>query len=278
MSRRWRSIDNSAPERGRALSFPHRLDILKISVITVTYNSAATIVESLRSVAAQIHPDIEHIIIDGGSTDATLRLIEAHGQHVARVVSEPDDGIYDAMNKGFRLATGELVGCLNSDDDFTTPDILADVARLATERGADAVYGDVIHIDPARANQLVRYWSAGSYALSKVRLGWMPPHPTLYVRRAVIERIGAFDAALRIAGDYEFMLKLFKQPGLKVAYLPKVMVSMRVGGASQRSFGALVRKSCEDLVALRRHRMGGLVALACKNLRKVPMLFARPPA
>lgn len=251
---------------------------MKITVITVAYNSERTIVDMLRSVAAQTHPDIEHLIIDGGSTDRTLALVAEHGSHVARVVSEPDDGIYDAMNKGMRLATGDLVGCLNSDDLFATPQVLADVARMATQQGADAVYGDVTHFDPARADPLVRYWRAGSYSLRKVRLGWMPPHPSLYVRRAVIERIGVFDASLRIAGDYEFMLRLFSQPGLKVSYVPEVLVDMRVGGASQRSFGALMLKSREDLRALRRHRMGGIVALVCKNLRKVPMFFARPPA
>ena len=251
---------------------------MKISVITVTYNSAATIVDSLRSVAAQTHPDVEHIIIDGGSKDATLALVAEHGHCVARVVSEPDDGIYDAMNKGFRLASGELVGCLNSDDEFMSPDVLADIARAATESGADAVYGDIIYVNPTRANPLVRYWRAGDYALRKVRVGWMPPHPSLYVRRSIVERIGAFDPALRIAGDYEFMLKLFSQPNLHMAYVPKVLVSMRVGGASQRSFGAILKKSREDLLALRRHRMGGIVALTCKNLRKVPMFFARPPA
>jgi len=250
---------------------------LKISVVTVTYNSAATITESLRSVAAQTHHDIEHIIIDGGSTDATLALIREHGKHVAHVVSEPDEGIYDAMNKGFALATGELVGCLNSDDDFASPDVLAKLASLASSQEADAVYGDLICIDPARGDKVVRYWSAGNYSPAKVRRGWMPPHPTLYVRRHIIERIGAFDASFRIAGDYEFMLRLFSQRGLKMAYLAQVLVSMRVGGASQGSYANLIRKSREDLLALRRHRMGGVPALVCKNLRKVPMLFAKPP-
>ena len=251
---------------------------MKITVITVTYNSAATIVDALRSIAAQTHADLEHLVIDGGSTDATLALVAEHGARVTRVVSEPDHGIYDAMNKGMRLATGELVGCLNSDDVFATPHVLADVARSAAEHGADAVYGDITYFDPTRADPLVRYWQAGSYSPGKLRLGWMPPHPSLYVRRTIIERIGVFDPLLRIAGDYEFMLRLFSLPGLKTAYLPKVLVHMRVGGASQRSIGALLLKSREDLQALRRHRLGGVVALVCKNLRKVPMFFARPPA
>ena len=251
---------------------------MKITVITVTFNSAKTIAETLRSVAAQTHQDIEHIIIDGGSTDGTLALVRELGRNDAKIVSEPDDGIYDAMNKGMRLATGELVGCLNSDDVFSTPEALAHIARAATQNNADAVYGDIVYVDPTRADPLVRYWRSGSYARSKVRLGWMPPHPSLYVRRQVIERIGVFDASLRIAGDYEFMLRLFNQPGLKIDYVPKVLVNMRVGGASQRSVSALFLKSSEDLRALRRHRTGSIVTLIFKNLRKIPMFFARPPA
>jgi glycosyltransferase len=251
---------------------------MKITVITVCYNSASTIVDTVRSIAAQTHADIEHLVIDGGSTDATLELIAEHAAGTARVVSEPDDGIYDAMNKGLRLATGELIGFLNSDDLFATPDALAAVARAAAAQGADAVYGNITYFNPARANPLVRYWHAGSYAHAKLRLGWMPPHPSLYVRRAVFDRVGMFDAKLRIAGDYEFMLRLFSQPALRVAYVPEVLVDMRVGGASQRSLHALLQKSREDLLALRRHRVGGVFALLCKNLRKVPMFFARPPA
>jgi len=251
---------------------------VKISVITVTYNSAATIVDTLQSVASQTHADIEHLIIDGGSSDDTLALVAAHGAHVSRVVSERDDGIYDAMNKGFALATGELVGCLNSDDTFMGPDTLALVAKAAELQRADVVFGDLIYVNPARKNPLVRYWRAGEFDLRKLRLGWMPPHPTLYIRRAVLDRIGCFDARLRIAGDYDFILRLFSsRPAFKVAYVPHVLVSMRVGGASQRSLKAMLRKSSEDLQALRRHHVGGVVALVCKNLRKIPMFFAHPP-
>ncbi len=251
---------------------------MKITVITVTYDSAATIVDTLRSIANQTHPDIEHLVIDGGSMDATLALVAQHGTRVARVVSEPDRGIYDAMNKGLRQATGELVGFLNSDDVFAMPTTLADVARAAAEQRADAVYGDITYFDPARADPLVRYWRAGPWSPASLRRGWMPPHPSLYVRRDVIERVGTFDDSLRIAGDYEFVLRLFKQPGLKVAYVPRVLVNMRTGGASQRSLGAVLRKSREDLRALRRHGAGGVVTLLCKNLRKVSMFFMRPPS
>jgi glycosyltransferase len=251
---------------------------MKITVITVTYNSAATIVDTLQSVARQDHRDIEHLVIDGGSTDDTLALVAAHGGHVAQVVSEPDRGIYDAMNKGLRLAAGDLVGFLNSDDVFGSPATLSSVARAAEAGRADAVFGDLILFDPSRNGAVVRYWRSGEFSLPKVRFGWMAPHPTLYVQREVIRRIGLFDPDLRIAGDYDFMLRLFKLPGVCVAYLPEVLVRMRAGGASQRSLRAMMRKSSEDLLALRRHGAGGVVTLVCKNLRKLPMFFARPPA
>ena len=249
---------------------------MKITVITVTYNSAATIVDTLRSVAAQAYPDIEHIVVDGGSTDATLPLVAEHRLPGTRVLSEPDRGIYDAMNKGLRLATGDYVGFLNSDDYYQAPDILAEVAAAAAKAEVpDAVYGDLVYVDPARAQPIVRYWRAGEFSLAKVRRGWMVPHPTLYVRRTTLQRVGPFDDALRIAGDYDFMLRLFHQPSVRLVHVPRIFVCMRVGGASGRSVKAVLRKSSEDLVALRRHGLG-LLSLAGKNLQKVPMLFARP--
>jgi glycosyltransferase len=251
---------------------------LKVTVITVTYNSATTIVEALESVARQSHPDIEHIVVDGGSTDGTQALIAAHGARLARVVSEADDGIYDAMNKGLRLARGELVGFLNSDDTLAGDDVIAAIVRVATLERPDAVFGDLVYVDPSRKQPVVRYWRAGGFSMAKLRLGWMPPHPTLYVRREVIERIGLFDARLRIAADYEFMLRLLSHAGLKVAYLPRVLVRMRVGGASNHSVAAMLHKSREDLAALRKHRVGGLIALMLKNLRKLPQFLALPQA
>ncbi|MEP6502255.1 MAG: glycosyltransferase family 2 protein [Betaproteobacteria bacterium] len=254
---------------------------MRITIITVAYNSARTIGDTLDSVAAQLHPDIEHIIVDGGSKDETLTLIATRGTHVKRVISEPDEGIYDAMNKGLRLATGEIVGFLNSDDMFASPDVLARIASAATgigtDRPADAVYGDLVYVNSSPPNRVQRYWRSGRFTRRKLALGWMPPHPTLYVRRTLMEQIGAFDARLRISADYEFMLKLLSRPGLVVTYLPQVLVHMRVGGASNGSLGGIVRKSREDLGALRKHRVGGVVALVFKNLRKLPQFFMSLP-
>jgi glycosyltransferase len=230
---------------------------LKITIITVAYNSAATIADTLRSVAAQTHPDIEHIVIDGASTDATLERVRAHGAHVSRLVSEADSGIYHAMNKGLALAT---------------PRTIADIAHAA-ETEIDAVYGDLVYVMEESANTVVRYWRGGPFQPHSFRYGWMPPHPTLYVRRSALVLCGGFDVRLRIAADYEFMLRYLRSPGIRVAYLPKVLVRMRTGGASNRSLGALWTKSREDLSAMRQNEVGGLLTLFCKNARKLPQFF-----
>jgi glycosyltransferase len=246
---------------------------MKISIITVTFNSAATIADTLDSVAAQRHPDIEHIVIDGGSTDGTQTILAERGSRIARWISEPDGGIYDAMNKGLRLATGEYVGFLNGDDALASPDALALIAAAATNR-PDAVFGDLVYVAPSQRSPLVRYWRAGEFSRGALRRGWMPPHPTLYIHRRAIERVGSFDSRLRIAADYDYMLRLFADPQARMIYVPSVLVRMRIGGASNRSLRALIRKSREDLLVLRRHRVGGVMTLLCKNVRKLPQFFS----
>ena len=249
---------------------------LKISIITVTYNSASTIRDTLASVASQTHTDIEHIVIDGGSTDGTQALVAQHGCRVSRMVSEPDKGIYDAMNKGLRLATGEYVGFLNGDDIYAAHDVVARIAETSARETPDAIYGDLVYVDPGRAKPVVRHWQAGEFARSRLKFGWMPPHPTLYVRRSVLDRIGPFDATLRIAADYEYMLRLLTEPGLTVAYIPHILVRMRIGGASNANIRSLMNKSKEDLLALRRHRVGGWPTLLLKNARKLPQFLSKP--
>ena len=248
---------------------------MKITVITVAYNSAATIADTLRSVAAQTHPDIEHIVIDGASNDATVALARAHSTPTTRLVSEPDRGIYDAMNKGLRLATGDLVGFLNADDVFDNPRVLAKIAQAASEPGADAVYGDLVYVAQADPGRLVRHWHSGGFARSRLGFGWMPPHPTFYVRTSRLVQIGEFDTSFRVAADYDLMLRLLGKPDIDIRYVPEVLVRMRTGGVSNRSARALWRKSAEDLRALRNNRAGGIVTLLCKNLRKLPQFFAR---
>lgn len=249
---------------------------MKISVITVTYNSAATLADTLRSVACQDHPEVEHIIIDGASTDGTLDLVRREGAHVARVVSERDRGIYDAMNKGLRLATGELVGFLNADDLFADPQVLSRIAAAAAG-GADAVYGDLVYVAEADTSRVIRWWRSGSFAPEQLRAGWMPPHPTFYLRRSAMVGDG-FDTSLRIAADYEFMLRQLTRPGVRLAYVPEVLVRMRMGGASNRSLKAILRKMREDHSAMQRHGVGGWFTLLAKSLRKIGQFVRRPAA
>jgi len=250
---------------------------VKISVITAVYNRAATIGESLRSSCEQSHPDVERVVIDGGSTDSTMEVVRSFGDDIATVVSERDHGIYDALNKGVQAATGDLVGFLHADDLFHDNEVINRVATAMMEPSVAAVYGDLIYVSKDRSDHIVRYWRAGEYRSVQLRQGWMPPHPTLYVRRSVFESVGAFDTSLRIAADYDWMLRLLLA-GHRVAYIPQVQVRMRTGGASNRSLGNILRKSAEDFSVLRRHGFSHAAAattLLSKNLRKLPQLVRR---
>ena len=250
---------------------------MRITLITVCYNSAAHIADTLRSVDAQTWPDIEHLIIDGASRDDTLAIVAAHPQPWRRVLSEPDKGIYDAMNKGLRLASGELVGFLNADDFLADPEAVARIARAA-EQGADAVYGDLVYVAEHDTARVVRHWVSGDYAPARLARGWMPPHPTFYARRALFERLGGFDTRYRIAADYDLMMRLLTRGQARLAYVPEVQIRMRTGGASNRSLANLWRKSLEDLHIMRKHGVGGLATLLLKNLIKLPQFLLRNAA
>jgi glycosyltransferase len=249
---------------------------LKITIVTVAFNSAETIGDTLKSVAAQTYADIEHIVIDGASKDGTVDLVRAQGSRVARLVSEPDRGIYDAMNKGLALASGDFVGFLNADDMLASSGVVASIAAAAAGPDIGAVCGDLVYVRKDHPDAVVRYWRCGAFARSRLRFGWMPPHPTLYVRRSLLADLGLFDTRLRIAADYDFILRYLNRPDMQVAYVPEVMVKMRLGGASNRSLQAVLRKSREDLLALRQNDVGGLFTLLCKNARKLPQFFASP--
>ena len=243
---------------------------MKISVITVCFNSEATIADTLDSVAQQTHPDVEHIIVDGASRDRTLAIVHAHPTVPAYILSEPDRGIYDAMNKGLALATGEWIGFLNADDTLASPQALARIADTGTASRADAVYGDLTYVRKDSPSSVLRHWRSGEFKPTQLRFGWMPPHPTFYVRRDALPVPAGFDLRFRIAADYDFMLRCLSRPGFRAAYIPEILVRMRAGGASNHSLSALFRKSREDYAVLRRNRVGGLASLLCKNARKLP--------
>lgn len=199
----------------------------------MAFNSAPTIADALRSVAQQSHADLEHIVIDGGSTDGTCDVVRAHAGRVSRLVSEPDRGIYDAMNKGLALATGEVLAFLNSDDCYASADVLAHVAQaMAQDQRLDAVLGDVVFFDPARPRRPVRRYRSGGFRPALLAWGWMPAHPALFVRRRVFEQAGPFRTDFRIAGDYEWIARAFGGGALRYRHLDEVMVRMRTGGVS----------------------------------------------
>lgn len=242
---------------------------MKFSIITAVRNRASTLGDALDSLAAQSHGDYEHIVQDGGSSDGTLALLESRPDSRRRVVSARDGGIYDALNRAMAQAAGDVVGLLHSDDIFAHPDVLANVARLFDETGSDAVYGDLDYVAFDDLSRVIRHWKSGDYRPDKLRRGWMPPHPALFLRRKVIETWGGYDTSYRIAADYDSVLRYFGKGGITAAWLPEVIVKMRVGGESNRSLGRILRKSREDYRALRVNRVGGIGALAWKNFGKL---------
>jgi len=246
---------------------------LKISVITAVYNNRDTIAKALDSALTQTHPDVDLIVIDGASTDGTQEVLQGYSDRLAVLVSEPDRGIYDALNKGIERASGDVVGFLHSDDLFADSAVLSRIATAFADPTVDAVYGDLLYVRKDDPTRVVRTWRAGEFSPGRLAHGWMPPHPTLYVRRSAYQRLGGYDTSYRIAADYDCVLRLLGRGGLPVAYIPEVLVKMRVGGASNRSLKNILRKSREDYRALRVNQVGGLWALAWKNLSKLPQFF-----
>jgi glycosyltransferase len=245
---------------------------LKISIITAALNCARTIGEALDSVRMQQGVDIEHIVIDGGSVDDTMKVVARAQKRLACVVSEPDRGIYDAINKGLARSTGDIVGILHADDRLADSSVLADVAKLFEDPAVDVVYGDLQYVSAIDGSKVVRHWCAGEFCPRRLARGWMIPHPTLYVRRRVLERIGTYDLRYKIASDYDYILRVLSDADFGVAYLPRVMVRMRAGGISNRTWRNILRKSHEDLRILSERRVAGwwsLAPLFWKNVGKL---------
>jgi glycosyltransferase involved in cell wall biosynthesis len=208
---------------------------LKVSVITVVYNSQATLEDTILSVADQTHENKEHIVIDGGSTDGTYEQILKNRHRLSKFISEKDRGIYDAMNKGLNLARGDVIGFLNSDDIYADSGILAEVVYRMKCNGLDSVFGDLVYVDQYDTNRVVRYYSSKDFSLKQISIGYMPAHPTIFFHKRVYEKFGFFKTDYKIAGDFEFIARVFRNEELRFAYIPKVMVKMRTGGTSTRN-------------------------------------------
>ena len=230
---------------------------MKISIVTVAYNAETTIAAAAASVIGQRQDgfELEYIIVDGASTDGTLTALEPYRVGIARVISEPDRGLYDAMNKGVAAATGEFIGILNADDAYAHDGVLAAVAARLEETGADALYGDLDYVAEDGSGRVVRRWRSGEMGPRSFLRGWMPPHPTFFLARSMYTSHGVYSLELRSAADYELMLRMLHKHGVSATYLPDVLVKMRTGGVSNASWGNRLRANREDRHAW---RMNGL--------------------
>jgi glycosyltransferase len=247
-----------------------------VTIITATYNSSKTVRDTLASVAAQDYPRIEHIIVDGESKDNTLEIVNTF-DHVSRVICEKDQGIYDAMNKGIQSSAGDIIGILNSDDFYVSPHVISTIAEKMIMEHTDALYADMVYVHPEQTNKIIRTWHAGEFKRQKFLHGWMPPHPTFFVRRSVYEQFGMFNLDLRSAADYELMLRLLYKERISVSYLPQVIVKMRTGGHSNVSIANRIKANREDRNAWRVNELRPyFYTTFMKPVRKVTQFFIKP--
>jgi glycosyltransferase involved in cell wall biosynthesis len=227
--------------------------IRKISIITVCYNSATTIRETIDSVLAQDYPNIEYVIVDGDSTDATKQIITSYSDQISIFKSEKDNGLYDAMNKAIGLATGDIIGILNSDDVYATVDVISTVSREFETSGVDCVFGDLYYFKTGNKDKPLRYYRGKSFSRNKIRLGITPPHPTFFVKREMYEKYGKFDLQFRFAADFDLMLRFLYVHSISYSYIPKILVKMRLGGISTGGIRRLIEINKEDLRSYRKN-------------------------
>lgn len=224
---------------------------MKISVITVCFNAAETIAETILSVQKQDYLDVEHIIIDGGSTDETMKIVKSMANPRTRYFSEADKGLYDAMNKGIAIAMGDIVGFLNADDLYRKPTVLSEVERTLSNPSADACYADLYYVKKDEPAVVVRHWNSSEPPLNSFLNSWAPPHPTFYAKRYVYEKYGKFNLEYRIAADFDLMMRFLKVHKIRSVYVPEVWICMRLGGASNHSFKTIINQNHEIIKSLR---------------------------
>jgi len=252
---------------------------LKISIITVAYNCKSVLNHCLDSVAAQSYDNIEHIVIDGASTDGTLSLLNSRRNNLAMIVSEPDDGIYDAMNKGIKLAKGDIIGFLNSDDFYASNEVLSRVASVfKDDPSLELCYSDLTYNDQVDTSRVIRYWKSSNFILGTFSKGWCPPHPTFFVRRSMYERYGNFDLSYSIASDIELMMRFLEVHKRNARYIPELWVKMRMGGLSNKNIKNIVDQNLEVLRALRSHNLSAnpISFFANKIFLRGKQFFQRP--
>lgn len=248
--------------------------MLKVSIITVVRNRQSTIEAAIKSVLGQSYSNIEYIVIDGASTDDTVAVVSQYRERISVLVSEPDRGIYDALNKGVGLATGDIVGFLHSDDVYAHQDVVSQIVSFFSSTECDGLYTDLVYFESQNSGRIVRCWRSRRFSKKLLALGWMPPHPTLFVRRSLYLKLGKFRTDLKISADYDFIVRLFKAP-VKIEYLPIVSYRMRTGGVSNRNLRQVYEKTREDWSIIREHHVGGVFTLILKTATKLSQFFVR---
>jgi len=243
---------------------------MKVSLITVVYNGEKYLNECFESVKAQDYADLEYIVIDGGSTDSTLSIVEQHKKAIGQFVSEKDKGMYDALNKGITIANGEVVGILNADDMLAGTDVISNIVKQFKEEKSDGVYGNLNYINPDQANSIVRKWVSKPFTLKDIKLGWMPAHPTLYLKKDLFEKYGNYSLDYGTAADYELMIRFLYQHQVKAVFLNQLIVNMRIGGMSNASFKQRYHAMLNDFKAMRSNAIPyPIITLLLKKISKI---------
>ena len=249
---------------------------MKVSIITVCLNSSETIENTIKSILSQDYNDIEYIVIDGGSQDSTLEVLARYENQITKLVSEPDKGIYNAMNKGIKLTTGHIVGFLNADDFYASETIISQVVTSIQQNNYGAVYGDILYVDQTDINKVVRYWQAGKYTKGAFRSGWVIPHPTFFCKKRFFEEFGYFNEDFQVAADFELMLRFIEKHQIKVGYMPQVLVKMRRGGKANVLRG-IIRGNKEIIRSFRLNNLTiSPLFFIHKPIIKIRQFFIRP--
>ena len=260
----------------RNVPFKQFFIIMKVSIITVTYNSGKFLEDCIKSVIMQRYHNIEHIIIDGKSTDNTLSIIKKYKSHITKSISETDRGIYDAINKGMAMATGDIIGNLNSDDILVDDDVIESIVKAFENNNVDTVYGDLEYVSAADTNKIIRIWKGRPFNRMRFLYGWMPAHPTFYIKRSLVEKYGYYENHYYTAADYEFMARYLYKNRLSAYYLPKLIVKMRVGGQSNKSLYQRLRANRRDYLAMRKNKIPlAFIVSILKPLIKVQQFFKK---
>jgi len=249
---------------------------MKVSIITASFNNHDTIKDAIQSVISQKYENIEYIVVDGGSSDGTVEIINRYQDRIAKVTSEPDNGMYHALNKGLKMSTGDIIGFLHADDIYANGMVIDWVVSRMMNCDTESCYGDLLYVHKKDVNKIFRRWRSSYYTDGLFRKGWMPPHPTFFVRREVYDTYGHFNTDFKIAADYELMLRFLEGNKISTHYIPEVLVKMRTGGKSNRSLKNLIIKSSEDYKAWKVNKLdGGFYTILLKNISKLPQFFKR---